>query len=90
MAKAVLAAREVSILVVVLAVFGVTTVYNSSFADLLSVQQLLVGASVMMHPGGRGNAGDNHPQRRPFDRLGAGDFRLCRRATFSPTILTSP
>lgn len=48
LAKAVLAAREVSILVVVLVVFGVTTIYNSSFADLLSVQQLLVGASVMM------------------------------------------
>ena len=41
-------AREVSILIVVLAVFGLTTAYNTSFADLLSVQQLLVGASVMM------------------------------------------
>jgi len=41
-------AREVSILLVVLAVFGLTTAYNTSFADLLSVQQLLVGASVMM------------------------------------------
>ena len=39
---------EVSILVVVLVVFGLTTAYNSSFADLSSVQQLLVGASVMM------------------------------------------
>ena len=41
-------AREVSILLVVLAVFGLTTAYNTSFADLFSVQQLLVGASVMM------------------------------------------
>ncbi len=46
--KALLGAREVSILLVVLAVFGLTTAYNSSFADLLSVQQLLVGASVMV------------------------------------------
>ena len=48
LAKVVFGAREVSILIVVLIVFGLTTAYNSSFADLLSVQQLLVGASVMM------------------------------------------
>jgi len=48
LAKAVLRAREVSILIVILAVFGITTVYNHSFADPLSVQQLLVGASVMV------------------------------------------
>jgi rhamnose transport system permease protein len=46
--RMVLGAREVSILLVILAVFGLTTLYNSSFADLLSVQQLLVGASVMI------------------------------------------
>jgi rhamnose transport system permease protein len=46
--KAVLGAREGGILMVVLAVFGVTTLYNHSFADPLSVQQLLVGASVMI------------------------------------------
>jgi rhamnose transport system permease protein len=48
LAKVFFGAREVSILIVVLAVFGLTTAYNTSFADLLSVQQLLVGASVMM------------------------------------------
>jgi len=48
LATVVFRAREVSILLVVLAVFGLTTAYNTSFADLLSVQQLLVGASVMM------------------------------------------
>jgi len=47
-AKAFLRAREVSILIVILVVFGATTIYNHSFADPLSVQQLLVGASVMM------------------------------------------
>ena len=46
--KAVFGAREGGILMVVLAVFGVTTLYNHSFADPLSVQQLLVGASVMI------------------------------------------
>jgi rhamnose transport system permease protein len=48
LAKAVFRAREVSILAVVLVVFGLTTLYNPSFADLFSVQQLLVGASVMI------------------------------------------
>ena len=48
LAKVFFGAREVSILIVVLAVFGLTTAYNTSFADVLSVQQLLVGASVMM------------------------------------------
>jgi len=46
--KAIFGAREGGILMVVLAVFGVTTLYNHSFADPLSVQQLLVGASVMI------------------------------------------
>ncbi|MCU1495446.1 MAG: inner-rane translocator [Acidimicrobiaceae bacterium] len=42
----VLRARELGILVVIFAVFGGTTIYNSSFASSASVQQLLAGASI--------------------------------------------
>jgi rhamnose transport system permease protein len=42
-----LRAREASIAVAVLVVFGVTSLYNPSFADANSIQQLLSGASVI-------------------------------------------
>lgn len=39
-------AREVSIVIVILAIFGATSLYNHSFADPISVQELLSGASI--------------------------------------------
>ncbi len=42
-----LRAREISIALVVLVVFGATSLYNPAFADAASVAQLLAGASII-------------------------------------------